>query len=175
MNNRGNNPKVNIIQSDKTVSETLRDLRVLFSAWGLEDWEPFSADDGTPTYSLRYRRGAVWSEISSRLQPTRAKNLRVCFDVVHRFKIWEERGVSGAASGVSFIGGLVPVGKSADRDSYEEACAVLGVDPGSTWEEAQKVYQTKVKFVHPDYGGDAERFKRLQKAYEYIEKVKGRG
>ena len=37
----------------------------------------------------------------------------------------------------------------------------------------RRVYLAKVQFAHPDKGGDEARFKRLQKAYEYIAKVKG--
>ena len=64
-------------------------------------------------------------------------------------------------------------GQGTDRESYEEACAVVGVDPGASWEEVRRVYLAKVQFAHPDKGGDEARFKRLQKAYEYIAKVKG--
>jgi len=30
----------------------------------------------------------------------------------------------------------------------------------------------KSQYAHPDHGGDSERFKRIKKAYEYIEKIK---
>jgi len=57
---------------------------------------------------------------------------------------------------------------------------VLGVEPGASLEEVEKVYRVKVQFAHPDtqQGEEAkkqatDRFKRIQKAYEYIKKVKG--
>lgn len=46
--------------------------------------------------------------------------------------------------------------------------------------EVEKVYQVKVQFYHPDKFQDPaekkqaeERFKRIDKAYKYIKKVKG--
>ena len=77
------------------------------------------------------------------------------------------------ASGVTFAGELVPTGRNSDRESFDEACATLGVDPDAPVDEVKKVFQIKVQRHHPDHGGDPERFKRLQKAYELILKVKG--
>lgn len=163
---------INLIKTLKTVAETLKDLRELFKDWGLEDWEAFP-DDQSSAYTVRFLRGKAWTQITSRLQPTKAHNLRVCYWVVHNLKVWGERGVMGIAQGATFIGGLVATGQGSDRESYEEACAVVGVDPGASWEEVKRVYLAKAQFAHPDKGGDDARFKRLQKAYEYIAKVKG--
>ncbi len=74
---------------------------------------------------------------------------------------------------MQFVGGLVPTGKDTSKESYEEAYAVLRVEPDASFEEVKRFYQAKVQVVHPDKGGDEERFKRLQKAYEHIVKVKG--
>ena len=163
---------VNIIDTPATVAETLGDLRKLFKDWGIEDWEAFP-EDATQAYTVRFLRGKAWTEVASRLQPTKAQNLRVCYLVARNLRIWGERGITGVAQGVSFIGGLVATGQGSDRESYEEACAVVGVDPGASWEEVRRVYLAKVQFAHPDHGGDDARFKRLQKSYEYIARVKG--
>ncbi len=164
--------KISIIDSDKTVPETLSDLRRLFTDWEIEEWEPIPAKDGR-SYSVRYLKVGHWIEISSQLQPTKSMNLRVCYQVIKYLKLWENRGVTGIAKGVTFVGGLVPV-KDGTREDYEESCAILGVDPDASWEEVKRVHGVKVQFAHPDKeGGDAGRFKRIQKAYEHIEKVKG--
>ena len=168
----GGDAVVNVIDTTKTVTDTLADLRSLFKDWGIEDWEPFPDDSG-PGYTVRFLRDKTWTAIGSSLQPTRAQNLRVCYVVIHNMKIWGERGVRGVAQGVQFVGGLVATGKDSDKESYETACAVLGVEPDASVEEVKRVYQAKAQFAHPDKGGDEERFKRLQKAYEHIVKVKG--
>lgn len=172
--------KISVIDSDKDVSQTLADLRKMFAKWEIEDWEPVPGEDGR-AYSVRYLRGGQWIDINSQLQPTKAMNLRVCYQVISYLHLWENRGVTGIAKGVTFVGSLVPTGAS-DRDSFEESCAILGVDPGATWPEIKSVYSVKVNFTHPDKFPNAppeekkaleERFKRLTKAYDYIKKVKG--
>jgi curved DNA-binding protein CbpA len=47
---------------------------------------------------------------------------------------------------------------------YEE----LGVEPDATKAEIKKAYRKLVVKAHPDQGGDEQRFKRLQKAYEVL-------
>lgn len=165
-------PKISIIDSEKTVAETLVDLRKLFSDWSITDWEPIPGQDGR-SYSVRYFRGQ-WIEIKSELQPTKAHNLRVCYQVIQYMKLWENRGITGIAKGVTFVGGgLVPTREDANRENYEESCATLGVPSDASWEEIDRTYKLKVQFAHPDKGGDPERFKRVQAAFEYLKKVKG--
>jgi len=174
-------PKISIIDTDKTVSQTLADFRKLFNKWGIEDWEPVPGKDGR-SYSVRYLHGGQWVEINSQMQPTKAMNLRVCYQVITYLQLWENRGVTGIAKGVTFVGGgLVPTG-TADRDSFAESCAILGVEPEASWSEIEKVYSVKMQFAHPDKFPNAsaeekkaldDRAKRLNKAYEFLNKVKG--
>ena len=172
--------KISVIDTEKTVSQTLADLRKLFGKWEIEDWEPVPGKEGR-SYSVRYLRGGHWIEINSQLQPTKAMNLRVCYQVITYLALWENRGVTGIAKGVTFVGALVPTGAT-DRDSFAESCAALGVDPEASWDEIERVYRLKVSFSHPDKLPNAtpegkkvaeERFKRQTKAYDYLKKVKG--
>lgn len=172
--------KISIIDSDKSVAETLSDLRVLFKDWGIEEWEPIPDDDGR-SYSVRYLRGSQWATISSRVQPTKSMNLRVCYQVIKYLKLWENRGVTGIAKGTTFIGGALVSSKNAERESFEESCAVLGVDADASLEEIDKVYRLKAQFYHPDTkktdtekAEATERFKRIQRSYEYLKKVKAK-
>ena len=163
---------VSTIGTKKTVSQTLVDLRSLFGKWDIEDWEPVPAEQG-PGYAIRYFRNKVWTEIGSFNQPTKAMNLRVCFQVVDNMFRWEARGVTGIVKGTAFMGGQDLVAtKRTETESFDEACAVLGVEPDASFEEVKRVYAVKAQYAHPDHGGDAERFKRIQKAYEFIGKVK---
>jgi len=170
--------KISIIDSDKTVSQTLADLRRIFADWGIEDWEPIPRKDSR-AYSVRYLKAGQWIEISSELQPTKSMNLRVCYQVIMYLKLWENRGVTGIARGVTFVGGLVPT-KDTATDTFEESCAILGVESDATWEEIDRTYKLKVQYAHPDtkQGEEekkeaTERFKRIQRAYDYLKKVKG--
>lgn len=163
---------ISFIKTKKTVSQSLADLRRLFSRYSIEDWEPIPEESG-PGYRVRYLRNKVWTEISSSFQPTKSMNLRVCYQVIDNMFRWESRGVGGIVKGTAFMGGELVATKGTRRESVDEACATLGVEPESSWEEIERVYRIKVQYAHPDKGGDAERFKRIQRAYELLKKVKG--
>jgi molecular chaperone DnaJ len=45
---------------------------------------------------------------------------------------------------------------------------ILGVSKTATTEEIKKSHRDKVKESHPDRGGDAEKFKQIQEAYEVL-------
>ena len=161
-----------IMFTKKTVTETLSDIRKMFRGHGIEDHEAVPGE-GT-AYSIRYFNSQTWVEIESRLQPTKAQNLRQCFQVIDSLLRWQVRGVSGLASGQAFMtNALVPTDTThAKASEFVEACGTLGVDPDTSIEEIRDVYRVKAKRAHPDAGGDAERFKRLTRALEVIEKVK---
>ena len=66
-----------------------------------------------------------------------------------------------------------------DRIGYDNAIEVLGeYDPltlfklnsNATWEEVQKAYRKEAKAAHPDRGGSLELMKKLNAAYEILEK-----
>ena len=165
--------------SNKTVSETIQDLRALFSRYDIEEWEPIPSKVDL-SYSVRYRKDHQWVLISSRMQPTKAKNLRQCYQIVHYLFLWASRGVGGVSQGVTFIhGGLVRVGEAMDEDGLAEAYATLGVDPSDSLEEVGAVYRAKIKFNHPDGVQDPqekslreERSSRLNGAWDMIEKAR---
>ncbi|MBA7527743.1 hypothetical protein ES705_19921 [subsurface metagenome] len=166
-------PEASFIKTNKTVPQTLADLRRLFSKWEIADWEPVPVEKG-PGYSVRYFRNRNWTEISSYYQPTKAMNIRVCYQVIDNMFRWEARGVGGIVKGTAFMGAELVATKGGQRESFDEACAIIGVEPEASWDEIVSVYRVKVGFTHPDKpGGDPERFKRIQKAYEYLQKVKG--
>lgn len=51
------------------------------------------------------------------------------------------------------------------------ACALLGLKCPSTSEEARKAYRSLAKTHHPDVGGDAERFKELSAAHQFLSEL----
>ena len=165
------------IKTSKTVSQTLADLRQLFSKWAIEDWEPIPVEKGAG-YTVRYFRSRSWTEIGSYYQPTKAMNLRVCYQVIDNMFRWEARGVTGLVKGTAFMGGDLVTTEGSKTESFDEACAILGVDPEASWEEIDRLYKIKVQYAHPDKFKPDEkkvaegRFKRIQKAYDLVKKVK---
>jgi DnaJ-domain-containing protein 1 len=170
--------ELSFIQTKKTVSETLSDLRVVFKKYGIEEWEPMPVD-GSSGYAVRYFRNKNWTEIKSTFQPTKAMNLRICYQVIFYMFSWESRGVSGIVKGTAFMGSDVAVTTNNGQESFDEACAILGVEPGASLEEVEHVHKVKVQYAHPDKFIDpeekkraTERFKRIENAYALIKKVK---
>jgi len=56
------------------------------------------------------------------------------------------------------------------RDLYE----VLGVSRTASQEEIKKAYRAKAHKLHPDKGGDAEKFKEVNEAYQVLGDAKRR-
>jgi DNA repair exonuclease SbcCD ATPase subunit len=52
--------------------------------------------------------------------------------------------------------------------AYREACAELGVVPGSSWTAVRASWRRHLKQWHPDQGGDAGRWNRRNGAYELL-------
>ncbi|GAG82602.1 unnamed protein product [marine sediment metagenome] len=108
-------------------------------------------------------------------------NLRVCYQVVDNMFRWEARGVTGVVKGTAFMGGDLVVTGKVEGESFDEACAIIGVEPEASWEEFDRVFKIKVQYAHPDRFTDPEekkaaelRFKRIQRAYDLVKKVKGK-
>ena len=168
------------MKTKKSVQETLADLRALFRKYDIEDWEPVPAEAGH-AYTVRWHQSSQWMEVSSHLQPTKAHNLRQCYQVTQYLFLWGTRGVGGIASGATFIhGGLATTGtRQQTADEFAEACATIGVEPETSWDEVQQVFRAKTRFAHPDGAKDPadkaareDRMKRLNAAMEVLEKVK---
>lgn len=52
--------------------------------------------------------------------------------------------------------------------SYAEACAEIGVVPGSDWAVVRATWRRNLKHWHPDQGGDAQRWNRRNAAYQLL-------
>src|SRR3954452_2414383 len=61
--------------------------------------------------------------------------------------------------------------------TVREACAILGVRVGASFEEIQAAYCERAKRCHPDLHGEGvenlERFRRVQEAYETLSRHNG--
>ena len=64
--------------------------------------------------------------------------------------------------------GIDEARKVVDSDSPQ---GILGVSDQSTWAEIKKAYRTKAMKNHPDKGGSAEAFRKIQGAYEVLEYI----
>jgi len=59
------------------------------------------------------------------------------------------------------------------HDELMDAYGIVGTSPDDPIDLIKDIYRRKVTFYHPDKGGDPNKFKRLQNAYEVICKARG--
>ena len=57
---------------------------------------------------------------------------------------------------------------SPSKMTRSEALQYLGLDAGPSERQVKSAYRAAAKRHHPDYGGDAEMFKRVTEAYEIL-------
>ncbi|MDP2659430.1 MAG: J domain-containing protein [Dehalococcoidia bacterium] len=163
------------------VDVTRQEIRAMFKRWEIEDWEVVWDDMGKERYGLskpgvrvEYWRNGVKQMVTCKTQRTRAENLRSCYFLMDRLRIAEQKGVQyyGLTSSKEVaINGEPPAEDKGETlaDAYD----ILGVSPEDPIDLVKGVYKKKVSFYHPDVGGDQERFKAVQKAYETICQARG--
>ena len=161
-----------ILETEKTVQQTMADLGKLFKGMGLtdDDWVPLPDESG-PAYTIKFFWQSKWVPINSSLQPTRAGNIRMCYRALSFVWEMEIRGITGVVSQVISEMGLVPVGA---ETAYASEAALLGVSSDASVEEIKKAYRQKSNKYHPDKPtGDEDIFKAITAAYEKLLAAKG--
>ncbi|GAI09252.1 unnamed protein product [marine sediment metagenome] len=164
-------PKL-ILETEKTVQETMAALGKLFKGMGLtdDDWVPLPDESG-PAYTIKFFWQGKWVPISSSLQPTRAGNIRMCYRALSFVWEMELRGITGVVSQIISEMGLVPVGAEI---AYASEAALLGVSSDASVAEIKKAYRDKSFKYHPDKPtGDEDIFKAITAAYEKLLIAKG--
>jgi hypothetical protein len=76
----------------------------------------------------------------------------------------DRSGVAGESASVAGESASV-AGDSPEAEGTAAAFARLGLTTGADVEAVRAAYRERVKAVHPDHGGDPERFQQLREAY----------
>lgn len=124
--------------------------------------------------TVNYLRKGIWQGAYCNLT-VYDENLRRVFLFLDRIRIAEKQGIAyhSLSSTKDMVVKSAPSGPSEQEEDLEDAYDVLGVRPDDPVDLIKKVYQQKVQFYHPDkVGGDGEKFKRTQHAYEVIMKAR---
>ena len=168
------------------VEQTRQDIRHMFDLWGIDrseyeiDWQEEALLSGVkrrlPGVSVRYLHENKWQTVSCLDQwHDRGWNLRQVFFFLDRIRVAEKVGVQ--YEGLSYTTEVATVpGQIQERDRKEtllDAYDILGTSPDDPVELVKEVYKKKAGYYHPDKGGDPEKFRRLQEAYELIMSSKG--
>lgn len=161
-----------VLDTEKTVQQTLSDLARLFKEMSIDDWVPLPEDTGAG-YTVKFLWNKKWVPVKSVLQPTKSGNIRMCFRAIHY--IWEMqlRGITGVVSQAISEMGLVVTGV---EDAYAEDYALLGLNNNAPVEKIKSAYRTMSKKYHTDnpVTGDEAIFKAIDRAYQRLMKYKGK-
>ncbi len=163
------------------VDKTRREIRHTFLLWDIDpsEFEILWEEDRSsgriirkPGARVRYMRNGQWQEIACYGFPNRAENLRQCFLLLERLRIAEQHGVQ--YQGLTFTKDIATTtGEASRRESLMDAYDILGVSPDDPVDLVKDVFRRKSMYYHPDKGGNVEKFKRLNQAYELILKSRG--
>lgn len=163
------------------VDQTRRDIRHTFAKWDIDPsefeivWEEDRSSGRIvrrPGATVRYMRSGKWQSVSCFSFPNRASNLRQCFLLLDRLRIAEQQGVQ--YEGLTYSKELATVtGEGARKENLLDSYDILGVSPDDDMELIKDIFRRKSMRYHPDKGGDAEKFKRLNTAYELVMKSRG--
>ena len=160
-----------------TIDRTITDLRDCFRKWDIDLFEAVpkeKVDRGYrgPGMVVNYFRADKWQHLECYAFPRKEINLRQCFLLLDRLRIAEQQGVSYAGlSSTTELVRATPEMKA--HDELMESYGILGASPDDPDVLIKDIYRRKATFYHPDKGGDENKFKRLQKAYEVICKARG--
>jgi hypothetical protein len=160
------------------VDETRSDIRRMFEKWNIDRseteilWDESKFGGRMPGAIVRYMRGSKWQEVVCRAFPTRSQNLRQIYLFLDRMRIAEDNGV--AYSGLSGGKDVAVVNNEKNkREEILDAYDILGASADDPIDLINDLYRKKSMYYHPDKGGDAEKFKRLNQAYETIKTSRG--
>ena len=152
------------LNTTKGWAELLAEVRTEFEKWGVEEVNyPTKKDalvSGRVTVLVKSRNGD-WQEIEcgafdGRNGPER--NLCAIREAVRGVRLADQRGIGQVLIGVTQLLALPAA------QEVTSAHAVLGVRPDDTQGTIRQAYRRRVKETHPDQGGDANDFARVQAA-----------
>ena len=167
--------------------DTLADLRDVFQDWGVEreDWSVHELDPG---HGVELRFAAPFEKqqhiVRSFSQRSKEANLRACYHHAKALQVNALRGVQAEFAGVDYL--RLPPGSETEQSIPPEhrrparagatgrfrglraACDLLGIRETADREVAEAAYKAKARQAHPDIGGSAEDFQRLEDAKALI-------
>lgn len=160
-----------VLETEKTVQQTLSDLARIFREMGIEEWVPL-ADEVGPGYSVKFIWQKKWVPVTSKIQPTKAGNIRMCYRAIRYIWEMQVRGITGVVSQAISEMGLVTVGL---ETALAEEYALLGLNNDAEGDDIRAAYRKKAHMYHPDnkVTGDSDIFKAITRAYEKLLTAKG--
>lgn len=167
------------LRTDMSWTQTRTDLVDCFRKWGITSWSM----DPAPRTAREAEKYSRWNQsqeqrrvsvtyvlrgtsivLSSDRQERAIDNFRALYLALDRMRLIEAAGLDDLVR--EAYAQLPAPGLPGPPSPY----AILGVSPSAPMEDIERAYRTKAKTDHPDQGGSAEAFTRLQQALEQIRK-----
>jgi DnaJ-domain-containing protein 1 len=150
------------ITTNKSWAETHHEMEVELERWsklrGGADVEWSLSRKGT-TAILRYQHvGEQPVQLTMESQTTLEANARVLYLAIEALRKNEARGIAG----------LLRTAYLALPSAGEDPYAVLGLSPSASSEVIRAAWKAELAKHHPDRGGDAEQFRRVNRAYDAL-------
>ncbi len=74
--------------------------------------------------------------------------------------------------GLRELRGDAPPRQDMSSQELDMCYKILGLSPGSSWEEIEKAYRRKAQVHHPDKGGDEDAMRVLNDVYNRLKKIR---
>ena len=74
--------------------------------------------------------------------------------------------------GLRELRGDAPPRQDMSAQDMDMCYKILGLSPGSTWEEIEKAYRRKAQIHHPDKGGDEDAMRVLNDVYNRLKRAR---
>ena len=74
--------------------------------------------------------------------------------------------------GLRELRGDAPPRQDMSAQELDMCYKILGLSPGSSWEEIEKAYRRKAQIHHPDKGGDEDAMRVLNDVYNRLKKLR---
>lgn len=160
------------ISTQKTWSQTNRELDECFRRWGVSNWstnyprgarlEGWSQSETDRTVELKYQKNGKTVKLVMGKQPRAVDNLRVLYLAIEAMRLNEKRGIGEILeSAYKQLAGPI-----AEKTPYE----ILGLPEGLPLSVYETMYKDLARRNHPDQGGSPETMKAINNAIGIIRK-----
>jgi hypothetical protein len=169
-----NNMKAYSISTQKSWSQTTREIDEEMRMWGVSNWntnyprgairEGFSQTEQDRTVELIYQKNGKSIKLVMGTQARAVDNLRVLFLAIEAMRLNERRGIDKVLES-AYKQLSTPM-------EIQNPWQVLGILEGSPIVVAEAAYKEKAKRYHPDAGGSNEKMQLINQAIKEIREGK---
>lgn len=124
----------------------------------------YSANPSDPGFVLRWSKDGEQFAVACDAYASLDSNMRAVYLWVKETRLRADRPVQTGED--EFAAARLPAGDEDAIEVPEQPHEVLGVPPDADEFEVRAAYYDRVKEVHPDQGGSAQEFQRVQQAME---------